>query len=314
MGAGQSGHGRPEPLPVRFRSLLVPVDLTPASDRVLGRTALLSLADEAALTLMHVVPASLSPRHRAGAVRDARRILAREARRLSGSLPRSARIEPVVEVGSAPREIAECAAARGTELIVMGRGGGRALRDALLGSTAERVIRRSRLPVLAVRLAPRGIYRRPAVAVDLDEAAPRVLDWLLRVASAPPRRLEVIHAVDSPYAGHGYPSLSKAEIAERRAHLREQAAAKLRTLLAASLATEGDPPGRGPWRMQIRFGSAKSVIPRAIRAGGFELVALGTHGYAGIAHVFLGSVAGEVLRDVSCDVLIVPPPGASTPT
>lgn len=33
---------------------------------------------------------------------------------------------------------------------------------------------------------------------------------------------------------------------------------------------------------------------------------LGTHGYSGVAHVLLGTVAGDVLREVACDVLVVP--------
>lgn len=43
----------------RFRSLLVPVDLTAISDRVLGRVALLPLADGTRVTLLHVVPKNL---------------------------------------------------------------------------------------------------------------------------------------------------------------------------------------------------------------------------------------------------------------
>ena len=39
-----------------------------------------------------------------------------------------------------------------------------------------------------------------------------------------------------------------------------------------------------------------------------DLVLLGTHGYSGVAQVFLGTVAGDILRDLRCDVLVVPPP------
>jgi hypothetical protein len=39
-----------------FRSLLVPIDKPPLSDRVLGRVALLPVAEASELTLLHVVP------------------------------------------------------------------------------------------------------------------------------------------------------------------------------------------------------------------------------------------------------------------
>jgi nucleotide-binding universal stress UspA family protein len=48
------------------------------------------------------------------------------------------------------------------------------------------------------------------------------------------------------------------------------------------------------------------VIKRAIKKADTDLLVLGTHGYSGLAHVFLGTVAGDVLREVTCDVLIVP--------
>jgi nucleotide-binding universal stress UspA family protein len=49
------------------------------------------------------------------------------------------------------------------------------------------------------------------------------------------------------------------------------------------------------------------VISKAVKKADTDLLVLGTHGYSGVAHMFLGSVAGDVLRDVTCDVLVVPP-------
>ncbi|HKP56870.1 MAG TPA: universal stress protein, partial [Polyangiales bacterium] len=146
----------------RVRSVLVPVDLTAIADRVLGRVALLPLADDARVTLLHVVPGSLPVREQRRAERDARKALAEEVRHLRGQIHRKIRIEARVEVGAAAKQIAACAAEAKAELIVMGRGGGRALRETFLGSTAERVLRRTRRPVLVVRLAARKPYSRPA--------------------------------------------------------------------------------------------------------------------------------------------------------
>ncbi len=38
-----------------------------------------------------------------------------------------------------------------------------------------------------------------------------------------------------------------------------------------------------------------------------DLLVLGTRGRSGAAYVFLGSIAGDLLRAAKCDVLIVPP-------
>lgn len=192
-----SDSGRPRLAP--FHSLLVPIHLTPRSDRVLGRLSRLPLADDARVTILHVVPAGLSPREQRDAERDAEKALASEVLHLRESLPKNVRIHPLVRVGSAATEIGACATERKAELIVMGRGGGRALRDAFLGSTAERILRQTGVPVLVVRLAARATYRRPALALDLDQAADEIVRLALRVLPPPRPRVEVIHAYDIPY-------------------------------------------------------------------------------------------------------------------
>jgi nucleotide-binding universal stress UspA family protein len=168
-----------------LHSLLVPIDLTPSSDRVLGRLALLPLAADARVTLLHVVPASLPRGEQRRAERDARNALASEVRHLRKQLPKKVRLDTSVQAGSPARVIAEDAAKARPELIAMGRGGGGTLRDSFLGSTAERVLRQARLPVLVVRLAPRAAYRRPALALDLDEAAHEAVRLLLLVLPPP---------------------------------------------------------------------------------------------------------------------------------
>jgi nucleotide-binding universal stress UspA family protein len=294
----------PEPL----RTLLVALDLTAISDRLLARIALLPLAADARVTLLHVVSASLPPRELRGVERDARRALAAERKRLASALPRGASVEAAVAVGAAASEIARRARANGAELVVMGRGGARALRDVFLGSTAERVVRRTLLPVLVVRLAARARYRRPTVALAADRAAHDAVALLLRLVPPPRPPVTVVHAVDIPYRGLVYPSLSARHATELTRDLEARAAGRVARLLAASLAAEGvradDAPG---WRTRVRCGSPRQEIEKAVKMADGDLLVLGTHGHRGVAQLFLGSVAGDVLRSVSCDVLVVPP-------
>ncbi len=60
--------------------------------------------------------------------------------------------EIVLERGNAVQKILEAARDRECDLIVMGTHGQGTLTDAMLGSTAQRVLRRSPVPVLVVRL------------------------------------------------------------------------------------------------------------------------------------------------------------------
>lgn len=297
-------------MPHMFRSLLIPIDLSPGSERVLGRVARLPLAEGARLTLLHVVPKSLPRDARGLAETDARKALATHWQSLSQSLPKGVIAQQVVKVGVPAAEIARHARAARAELIVMGRGGGRPLSELFLGSTAERVIRRGQLPVLVVRLPPRTPYQRPALAVDRDEAARDVLTLLLRVVALPRPRVALIHAYEAPYHGLIYPSLSAAGAEEYRGYYRQKALKALMRLVATTLTQARVLPKDAPvWKTYLRYGSPRSIIEKTVKTLGTDLLVLGTHGHTGVAHAFLGTVAGDVLREVPCDVLVVPPRG-----
>lgn len=296
-----------------FQSLLIPIDLGASSERVLTRASLLPLAKDARLTLMHVVPRL--PREATARVKnDAHEALAHAAQKLAGKLGKRRAIEQTVKVGSAAAEIAREAARVRADLIVMGRGVGRGVTDLFLGSTAERVIRAEHRPVLVVRLAARGPYRRPLAAVDIDEPSDEILDVARRLLPPPRPPITVVHAHESPFHGLIYPSLSQAEVEEYRRRYRERAHKRIADFVAAATdASELTEPVA--WEPYVRQGSPRTVVPKAVTKLHGDLLVVGTRGHTGLAHAFLGTVAGDVLREVACDVLVVPPrpaqPGAA---
>ncbi len=291
-----------------LRALLIPVDLSAVSDRVIGRAARLPLAGDARLTLLHVVSRGLPVRDRRRAEQDARQALQAEAEHLKRSLPKGAAVRCVVKVGAPAAAIVDVAKSVKAELIVMGRGGGRVLRDDFIGSTAERVIRRGQVPVLVVRLPPRAAYRKPAIALDLDAAAPSAVALLLRVVPTPSPSVAVIHALDPPYHGLIYPSLAAEDAHEYRSHYQHKARSAVAKLLSSALAhTDAALDDAPRWRTHVQFGSPRSVIQKAAKKSNADLLVLGTRAHSGITYAFLGTVAGDVLRAVTCDVLMVPP-------
>jgi len=242
------------------------------------------------------------------AERDANKALADEARHLRKLVPKKVSIEPLVVRSAAAKEIGARATELRADLIVMGRARVRALHDAFLGSTAERVIRQTRLPVLSVRLAPRRAYRRPALALDLDSAAPEAILLMLRVLPPPRPQVAIIHAVVDPYQGPIYSTISDDEAEERKDEVCSNATRKLELLLATALAKAKVRFEDGPiWKPHIRCGSPRIVVEKVVKKAESDLLVIGTHGYSAAAHAFLGSVAGDVLRATKCDVLIVPP-------
>lgn len=87
----------------------------------------------------------------------------------------------------------------------------------------------------------------------------------------------------------------------------QKATHQIAKLLAASLVRANVSPAEAPtWKMHAQCGSARLVIEKVVKKADTDLLVLGTHGYSGVAHVLLGTVAGDVLREVACDVLVVP--------
>jgi nucleotide-binding universal stress UspA family protein len=80
------------------------------------------------------------------------------------------------------------------------------------------------------------------------------------------------------------------------------------SLLAVAVKQANLPPGDAPeWKTHIRYGSPRVVIESTMRRTEPDLLVLGTRGHSGVAYVFFGTVAGDVLRQAKCDVLVVPP-------
>jgi nucleotide-binding universal stress UspA family protein len=275
---------------------------------VVGRAVSLPLAAGAIVTLLHVVPRSLPIRARHQAEKEGRTALATEAMHVSKALGPDITVKHTVSVGPPPAEIADHASRLKADLVVMGRGRGRPLRDSLLGSTAERVVRQAKTPILVIRLPARAPYRRPTLGLDLDAAAEAVLGMLLRVIPPPRPRVAIVHAHDAPYLGMAYAGMAPNEIEEEEHRYRPTAVAQLAQVVArvlqAQKRTADEMPG---FKTYIRFGDPRSAIKAVVKKLDTDLLLLGTHGYSGISRIFLGTVAGEILRDVRCDVLVVPP-------
>jgi nucleotide-binding universal stress UspA family protein len=291
-----------------LHSLLVPIDLSPLSDRVVRRAISLPVEGGGTISLLHVVPESLPARARRRAEKEARTALATEAAHLSKALRAGVSIKHEVCVGAAAAEIADRAARVKADLIVMGRGAERPLRDSFLGSTAERVLRQAKMPVLAVRSPVRSSYRRPAVGLDLDDAAEPTLAMLFRVIAPPPPAVTIVHAHDAPYLGMAYAGLSEEELEEEGDLQRQRVVPLIAEAVARVVRRLKAAPSDVPaFKTYVRHGAPRAVIKAAVRKLDTDLLLLGTHGYSGLAHMFLGTVAGDVLREVGCDVLVVPP-------
>ncbi len=146
--------------PAEWKRICCPIDFSDTARAAMEVSVDLATRFGAELTLLHAYPIPgytfpdgsvvASPKMLEELAEQAERHLAewkREAERLG-----AARVEIAKASGEPASEIVAFAKERGTDLLVMGTHGRTGLTHALLGSVAERVVRRAGCPVLTVRL------------------------------------------------------------------------------------------------------------------------------------------------------------------
>lgn len=166
-------HGKVSAGAPRLRRILAPIDFSDSSLRAWDYARLFAEQFGAQVTLLHVVePAVSGYLPGALALDDSSQKLVEAARERLGSLihkhgAHGLMVEILVRIGHSYSEIADTAKALGADLIVLGAQGAGGLKQALLGSTAERVVRQAACPVLTVPFSEPGTERAapgPALA------------------------------------------------------------------------------------------------------------------------------------------------------
>lgn len=151
-----------------LKKILVPIDFSETSAQALPYAAALAERFGAKLVLLHVIePVTMSPVFWdfqppvADADQAAEVAITTRLSQLGKELlPEDVQARTLVCDGVAHEEIAETARNLGVDLIVLSTHGHTGLKHVLLGSTAERVVRHARCPVLVVRQPASRSQRR----------------------------------------------------------------------------------------------------------------------------------------------------------
>ncbi len=251
-----------------FGNVLVATDFTDGAKVALERAAGLPFAPGAQVQLTHVVETA-DPR----AVVQ-RRLEEERQRLFEGS---QARVLTSILEGDVAPALALRARHSRTELVVLGRHGTRSWREAVLGTTAHRVIRDGSTSTLIVAPRAIGAYRRPLVAVDFSPSSTLALELSARI-SAPGTPICVVHVI-SPLDD----VLVETTQLERFLHGVE---------LPIS------------WQPTVQIGDPAEQILEAARQRDSDLIVVGSIGKGLVRRALLGSVAERVMRGASCDVLV----------
>lgn len=195
--------------------------------------------------------------------------------------------------------VLDAAEAVSAELIMVGATRRGRVGKAVLGTTAQRIVRTARAPVLVVHDPRPKPVRRVLLTTDLSPLSVAAFEQgmgLLKSVDPRNDRFEIrsllVVAYDMPLP----PPLGESAASE-------VAAMKLESFVdrvAGSRASEVE--------RRVRIGSAGDEILAEAKEWGADLLIVGTHGRTGASRFLIGSVAETVLRDSLCDVLVIPNP------
>ncbi|WP_337186278.1 universal stress protein [Phenylobacterium sp.] len=283
------------------RKILLATDLSSRCDRALDRVAQLAGMWGCPVVALHVLdtaPDVLTER-RLEDLPSWRRppdrglaIAAQIRRDLGADLPA---LEVRVEDGPVAEAIDAVASETGADLIVTGVARNETFGRFFLGATVERLVRRTRVPVLVVQNRVRP-YGEILVATDFSDSSRHALD----AASAffPQSPLTLLHAYETPFALH----LDSDDFGNQIRGMEQKASDAF--VAGSSLS----PEQRRRLRVLVEHGRPEALIGAYMRDRPVDLVVLGSHGRSAVFEALIGSTAKRILEVAPGDVLLVRDP------
>jgi nucleotide-binding universal stress UspA family protein len=299
---------------IQIKRILCPVDFSACSRHALDEAIAIAHLYDACVTAVHVFPEAiaadpfaglpefqpfrLTDRHRAHLLGHLKTFATSE-----GAEPRRMNfaIREGVDIDS---EILAAAEQITPDVIVMGTHGRSGFQRLMLGSVAEKVLRKARCPVLTVSpKAPDAVPAGPTpfshivCGTDFSDSSLAALEYATSFAAQSGAQLDVLSVVQLipiyemtgaiPLYFPGFIGDLKADIARQLDST--VAGAGIRNDVHC-LVTAGT-----PYREIVRVASERQA----------DLIVLGAYSHGTIDHLFFGSTANHVVRQARCPVLTV---------
>lgn len=278
-----------------MKTILVAVDIRQDAAQVLGRAAQLARQHQSVVTILHVAEeAEQAPGRSKTNAQPAQAVLSTLISAARFDRPPSLRIER----GTPHQQIAQIAEAQQPDLILIGPGRPAGLKERVLGSTIDHMLRVAMVPVLVVRDALSTPYRRIAVGVDFSPACEAAIATAHRLA--PDARMTLVHAreIATPFEQAMLRAGTSADDADRYRQARWHEWREDLHILAQRHAPRA--------RASVLRGEPAEMLARLAASGRIGLIAFGSKQRSAVAHAVLGSAIERVLSVPGCDVLLAP--------
>jgi len=296
-----------------FQQILCPVDFSEGSRRAIPYAIALARLHRSILSVLHVQPQpfvmpALPPLAQGEANLTESRRLATEVAALFESATQSGiKVEVLIECGQPAQQILSRAATLPADVLVLGTNGAAPFEHLMLGSVAEKVLRKATCPVLTVpphaEVAHGSAFKKIICAVDFSEWSLAALEEACALAEESTGDVTAVHVIEWPWHEpavphlEGVPPEQAAALLEYRRFQESMAKARLEAAKAEV--------GRGRCRIDTRVSHGKpyAELLCAVERERADLVVMGVHGRSALDVFFFGSTTHQVVRRAPCPVL-----------
>ena len=282
-----------------FNTILVPVDGSDGAKRAAEFGAELASHYDARLDIVHVLEGQSGLLGDAQEAETQGRKILNEVTELTTE---STAIDTELIEGESEEAISNYADEHDADLIVMGRHGRSGLKEHLVGTTTERVLRQTKVPVLTVSGTTTGRDDTTEVSellvpTDGSENAERAAPYGVDIATHVGATLHLLNVVDVQAEAGAFSAGGVTEdfIDELKKEGRE----------AVDRLAQRIDDGDTAVQSSVVRGVSHEAIEEYAAENDIDLIVMASEGESNIAGQSLGSVTDRVLRTVDIPVLVV---------
>ena len=287
---------------IAIKKILCPVDFFPASDAAVSHAAALAGNYEASIHLLHVItPVAVGTYEYAIDTAELMKSMEErstdELKKLAAKVKEaSISCEFEIYVGDVYDEIKRAIEVAKPEIVVMGTHGRRGVERWFMGSTTEKLLRHSPVPLITIsaagekQAAPR--FQRILVTTDFSDGTPDALAYAFSVAQENESQISLLHVIHDVAADVS---------GKYRDSLIEGVHKQLNDLVPAEAKNWCDVNTR------VDTGIPYRIILRILEDEKIDLVVMNIHGKGMLDRALLGSTAERVVRVAPCPVMLIPP-------
>jgi nucleotide-binding universal stress UspA family protein len=287
---------------ITIKKILCPVDFFPASEAAVEYAAALASNYEAELHLLHVV-ATIVPTSFEVAIppADITQLAEEGSRRELKKLETAVRdtgvqVHAELRSGDVFDEIKRAIEIEKPDLIVMGTHGRRGVERWFMGSTTEKLLRHSPVPLVTIRESGEKFvqtrFQRILVTTDFSEGTLDALNYAFSVAQENESKLTLLHVLHDASAD-SFGKYREAVVTGVRKQLDDLVPAEARNWCDIVSRVDSGVPYR--------------IILQALEDEKIDLLVMNIHGKGMLDRALLGSTAERVVRAASCPVMMIPP-------